>query len=1165
MTNPPDQARAPEQKRQPAADDAQARASDPKASVWVSANAGSGKTHALTTRVTRLLLEGTEPERILCLTFTKAAAAEMASRLYQRLGDWAMESDETLAREIAKIEGPIPGKEKLTRARRLFARAIETPGGLKIQTIHAFCERLLGRFPLEAKVPPNFDILDERSAAEILQDVRDAVLSRAREDAESPLGLALSHVVGRIDETVFDRLMREMTAKRASFARLTDHYGGVEGVAVAIRVALNVKPNETVESARAELFEEPGFPEAELRAGLEALRTGTVTDQKQAAKLAAVLGAGEARDVLRDTYLEIFLTGEGEPRKNIITKKQGEKYPDIVEMLAEEQLRILAHVTRLKSVQVAEASEAILRLADEILKGFAEAKRRRAYLDYEDLIARTRDLLMTSTMAPWVLYKLDGGIDHILVDEAQDTSPDQWDVISELTVEFLSGAGARGVARTIFAVGDEKQSIFSFQGADPQRFDEMRRHFEQRVKAAELTWSPVRLVRSFRSVPEVLKAVDAVFARAGEGLTASGQVDEHIAVRDLDAGLVELWDLERPDEKAEADPWDAPLDYINEADPRARLAERIALTIEDWLIEKEMLAAKGRAIRPGDILILVRRRDAFVTEMIRRLKAKNIPVAGADRMVLTDEIAVMDLMALGRFVLLPEDDLNLATLLKSPLVGLDEDDLFELAWNRGGRKLWHVLQKRSAENERFKTAHDLLTRLLARADFEPPYEFFAHVLGEEKGRLKLLSRLGTDAGDPIDEFLSLALDFERDHAVSMQAFLHWVERGGAEIKRDMDKGRDEVRIMTVHGAKGLEAEIVFMPDTTSAPGAQHDPGLISLPTDPPLLLWPVRKKDEDAVTGAARDLHRLAQTEEYRRLLYVAMTRARDRLYVAGYRGTREPAADCWYNLIAASLKPLAQEITLDETHTIWRIEGEQKGEIKPEHAVIETVARELPSWARIAAAPEPSPSRPLAPSRLPPDGPIEQTALSPLDGDKNARFLRGKLIHRLLQTLPELADAEREASAHRLLASPAYNLDETERAEIAQSTLAVLRDPAFTEIFGEGSRAETALVGKIIFAGKETLVSGQIDRLCVTPTRVLVIDYKTNRPAPPDIERVSKAYLAQMAAYRALLSEIYPGREIACALLWTDGPRLMELPPAALDAALRAPSVNLDLPGPAS
>jgi ATP-dependent helicase/nuclease subunit A len=1145
----------PEQKRRPPADEAQLRASDPEASVWVSANAGSGKTHALTTRVARLLLSGTEPGRILCLTFTKAAAAEMSSRLFAQLGGWAVMEDAPLALAIAGIEGRAPDKDKLRRARRLFARAIETPGGLKIQTIHAFCERLLGRFPLEARVPPNFDVLDERGARELLQEVRDDVLARARADAASPLGRALSLVVGRIDELTFAKLLAEIASKRRLFVKQNERFGGVEGVAAAIRIALGVAPDETAEGIRADLFGS-AFPDKALRHALEALLGGTSTDQKQGAKLAAVLEAGEDRDALADTYCSIFLTGEGEPRVNVITKKQGEKNPAAAATLGEEQVRILAHLARLKSVQVAEASEAILRLADEILKGFAETKRRRALLDYEDLIETVRDLLVKSALAPWVLYKLDGGIDHILVDEAQDTSPEQWDVIAEIAVEFLSGksvADERGrLVRTVFAVGDEKQSIFSFQGADPERFDAMRRHFERSVKAAELKWEPVNLVRSFRSTPEVLAAVDAVFAldAARQGLTASGHVDIHQPVRAGDAGLVEIWDVERPDEKTEADPWDAPLDYMNEGDPRARLATRIADTIAHWRDTGEMLTARGRPIRPGDILILVRRRDAFVSEMIRKLKERGIPAAGADRMVLTDEIAVMDLMALGGFVLLPEDDLTLATVLKSPLVGLDEDELFDLAWNRK-ETLWRALQKRAAENRRYEEAEALLSRLLKRADFEPPYEFFAHVLGEEKGRERLIARLGPDAGDPVDEFLALALDFERDHAPSLQAFLHWVERGASEIKRDMDKGRDEVRIMTVHGAKGLEAEIVFMPDTCALPGASHDPSLIALPTEPKLLLWPVRKKDEDAVTGGARLLDRQARDDEYRRLLYVAMTRARDRLYICGHLGQRALPPGCWYALMSEALKPLAKEVKLANGTTVWRIEGEQKRTPEPAREAAEAGMQKLPPWVGIAAAAEPSPSRPLAPSRLPPEGYAEPPAISPLAGDTSSRFKRGSLIHRLLQTLPDLPVAAREEAARRFLAGPAHRLDEAEREEIAAATLAVLREPAFADIFAEGSRAEVAIVGRIEFAGKPALVSGQIDRLCVTPARVLVIDYKTNRPAPARAEDVAPAYLAQMAAYRAVLRQVYPGREIACALLWTDGPKLMELPTDALDRVL--------------
>lgn len=1145
-----------ETKKSNEADDQQLRASDPEASVWVSANAGSGKTHALTTRVTRLLLAGTEPERILCLTYTKAAAAEMSSRLYARLGDWAMLDDEKLMLEIAGIEGPLPDKTKLTRARRLFARAIETPGGLKIQTIHAFCQSLLGRFPLEAQVPPNFRVLDDRSAADILTEVRDDVLARARSQPGSLLGDALDFIVTRADESSFSKLMGEITSKRSAFKHLMDACGDADGIVEALYKVMGLDPDTTGEDLKSAFFQPDHFPEAAMRHAMKVLLDGIKTDVKTGEKLAAVLGMPQDRRVeAHDTYIAAFLTQKGEPRDKLITKKPAEEHPDVFEALSKEQVRVLVHANRLRSLHVARASAAIIRLAVEILKGFAETKRRRAYLDYEDMIAQTRALLITGTMAPWVLFKLDGGIDHILVDEAQDTSPDQWDVISALTEEFLSGAGARDLTRTIFAVGDEKQSIYSFQGADPRRFDEMQRHFASRVAQADMKWDPVRLVRSFRSTPEVLRAVDLVFANdaARQGLTASGEVDAHDAVRRQDAGRVELWDLERPDEDDSGDAWDAPLDYVSEADPRAKLAQRIARTIRDWLDSGEILPAKGRPIVPGDILILVRRRNAFVSEMVRRLKKLDIAVAGADRMVLTDEIAVMDLMALGEFTLLPEDDLNLAILLKSPLLGLDEDDLFELAHGRGGRTLWHVLSARANEKAHWQAAYALLERLLARADFEPPYEFFAHVLGEEEGRRKILARLGADANEPVDEFLNLALEFEREHVASMQGFLHWLMLGGAEIKRDMDKGRNEVRIMTVHGSKGLEAEIVFMPDTCSPPAGQLAPSLITLDkSDPALLLWPVRKDDEDLMSAQAREQWKQAQEEEYRRLLYVAMTRARDRLYVCGYLGKRKLEEKCWYNLVSEALRPAAEAIEQPDGRTIWRIEGKQTSPVKQMPAIQPVAEKPIAAWLNQSAGAEPSPSRPLAPSRLPPDGQEEPAALSPLAGDRKARFQRGTLIHRLLQSLPDLPAAQRHAAARRLLAGPHLGLGEEAREEIAAAAMAVLEDTRFADLFGPTSRAEAALVGRIEFAGKPVLVSGQIDRLCVTENRVLVIDYKTNRPAPVSLDEVNPAYFAQMAAYRAVLCAIYPEHDVVCALLWTDGPRLMELPAAQLDAALQ-------------
>ena len=1139
--------------RETAPDDAQRRASHPETSVWVSANAGSGKTHALTTRVARLLLAGTAPERILCLTFTKAAAAEMSARLYKRLGGWATMPDEALAAAIADIEGSAPGGAALAAARRLFARAVETPGGLKIQTIHAFCERLLGRFPLEADVPPQFEILDERRASELMDEVRDTVLRRASAAPETPLGRALAHIVSRVDELSFGKLLSEVTGQRGNFAKMLARFGGLEGISAAIRVALSVEPGETSDSLLAGIAR---LPEEEMRAAAAVLAGGTKTDMDRAALLGAVLASPAPSDMV-DDYIGVFLTKEMTPRSRLITKKLGEENPQAADALEREQQRVAGLVERMKAVRVAEATEAIVTIAVAILETFEKTKQARALLDYDDLIAKARALLTTSAMAPWVLYKLDGGIDHILVDEAQDTSPAQWDVVARIADEFLSGSGARGIVRTIFAVGDEKQSIFSFQGADPARFDEMKRYFEKRVKAAERQWDYVPLTRSFRSVPEVLGAVDRVFEleRARNGLTASGDVDPHIAHRALDAGLVEIWELEEPEEGEEASPWDAPLDYVTGEAPMARLAARIAQTIRGWLDSNEMLAAKARPIRPGDILILVRRRNAFVGEMVRHLKKLDIPVAGADRMVLTEQMAVMDLLALGHFVLLPEDDLTLATVLKGPFAGLTEDDLFDLAWQRKGT-LWQAL-KEKADDPRYRQAENLLSRLLDRADFEPPYEFFAHVLAGEEGRKHLLARLGPDAADPIDEFLALALEFERDHAPSLEAFLHWLERGAAEIKRDMDQGRDEVRVMTVHGAKGLEAGIVFMPDTCAAPGGALDPSLLSLPPlgpdGPELLLWPVRKKDEDTVSAAARDRLRELRAAEYRRLLYVAMTRARDRLYVAGYRGANPPSPDCWYEMICEALIPKAEEIALEEGRRLWRIEGAQRREIEADVQPDEQEAPELPAWTSRDAPVEPSPSRPLAPSKLPPEGLSEPAASSPVADDGAARFRRGSLIHRLLQTLPDLAPGERRGAAARFLSLSVHGLDGTDQEEIGNAVFHVLENPDFAGIFAPGSRAEVPVAGMIEFRGRPLLVGGQIDRLCITDAEITIVDYKTNRPPPKAAADVAPAYVAQMAAYRAVLTEIYPDRVIRCALLWTEEPELMLLPAEMLENALRA------------
>lgn len=1126
----------------------QAAAADPEASVWVSANAGSGKTHVLINRVIRLLLAGTPPERILCLTFTKAAAAEMSSRLYRTLGEWAVLDDAALAKRVGELEQKEPDAGLLLSARLLFARAIETPGGLKIQTIHAFCERLLGRFPLEAGVPPHFEILDEGTAQENLGLARDELLAEIvemREDKENALVQAFDHIEGIVGEFGFDDLFKEVINKRAALGdMLRAHEGELEQ---GLRSALGLGADEDEDTILKELCD-TGLPAKSLRDALPYLLEGKATDQKTAAVLEPFLSARN-RHAFAEDYISLFFRQDGGLKsvaRSIVTQGATKPAPFILALFEEEQMRVASLVARRQSVRIVEATLALLTLAEELIGRFDAQKTRSALLDYEDLILKSRDLLKRSGSAAWVLYKLDGGLDHILVDEAQDTSPHQWEVVQALAEEFLSGEGVRDLTRTIFAVGDEKQSIYSFQGADPTRFAAMRRFFGARVEEAGKKWHPVELLLSFRSTPEVLQAVDDVFAdlEVADGLNMDGEPPTHYARRALDAGLVEIWPLCEPAEEEESLPWDAPLDYPKAESPDAQLAARIASTIAYWLATKEELKGRGRPIRPGDVLILVRRRNRFVEEMIRALKKENVPVAGMDRMVLTDQIAVMDLMAAASFALFPEDDLTLASLLKSPLIGINEDELFELAYAREG-SLWDAVGTAArTKGGVFAVAYHQLIDILSRADRLRPYEFFAELLVKDGGREKLRSRLGADVDDPVDEFLALALNYERIHTPALQGFLHWVEAGETEIKREMPEGRNEVRVMTVHGSKGLEAEIVFLPDTCAVPDGRYDPRLLPVESsDGKLHLFPGRKANDDAVTGAAREALALERMREYRRLLYVAMTRAKDRLYIAGYRGPKAPPETCWYNLAATALMPKAVEVAHADFGKVWRIEGEQRGEPVVDREMAAHVPDlDLPAWALTPPAPEPSPPTPLSPSKLAEED-TEPAMLSPLQRGGHNRFKRGRLIHRLLQTLPELAPDTRAIAAKRFLREPGWHLNEEAQAEIWQATETVLNEPGFANLFGPGSRAEVPLVGQVRRAGKPIYLNGQIDRLLISDDEIIIVDFKTNRPPPTRIEDVSAAYLGQMAAYHALLASLYPDRAIRAGLLWTDGPRLMEIP----------------------
>jgi ATP-dependent helicase/nuclease subunit A len=1154
----------------------QSIASDPQRSAWVSANAGSGKTHVLTQRVIRLLLAGARPSAILCLTYTKAAASEMSNRVFRRLADWAVLSDEDLGKRIAQIEGKAPDAPKLADARRLFAKALETPGGLKIQTIHAFCEALLHQFPLEANVAGHFSVLDDRAAATLLSDARRSLLTATTPEADRPLAEAFSYVLNLGDESGLETLLEEIVANRNAIRKFTVAAENQGGLDKAIRTKLGLSESDTEMGIAEEYWPLPALCGNTLDRYLE---LANLKGGAKAQDIASALRmAARERDAARRIpLLEMaFLTSKGEPKSDsqFFVKAMLSEAPELAEAVASARAHVITCRDRLKIVRMYGATRAALTLADRLNMDYEYLKKQRSQLDFEDLITRTADLLNKSDVGPWIHYKLDQGIDHILVDEAQDTSPIQWSVIQSLAEDFFSGESARQRVRTLFAVGDEKQSIYSFQGARPERFSEESQRTRHRVSQSGLAFSTVRLPLSFRSTSDVLAAVDHIFTPASNarGLSADGEPVVHRSNRIGHPGAVDLWEIIAPDVAIKEEDWTAPFDATPESAPAAILARRIAHTIGN-LVGNETIVEKGkeRLIEAGDILVLVRKRDAFVNALTRALKRRdNIPVAGADRLRLTSHIAVQDLLALGRFMLLQEDDLSLAALMKSPLLDLTEDDIFAVAALRGdGESVWTHMQKfAGAGNVRLATALNRLTLFLDEHRTLPVHDFYARVLGHHGGRRQFLARLGTEVSDILDEFLTFSLDHESSGLPGLQSFISTLELEAPEVKREQDKGRNEVRIMTVHASKGLEAPIVFLVDGGSKAFTHtHMPKLRLLEQrkdEPPMPIWVPLGNLGNSLTQADAARIQLLAEEEYRRLLYVAMTRAADRLVVCGYRGVRANT-DTWHAMISAAMTdshPHVAAATFPGPEGSWsgikwrvpridlRFEQAERAEPAAAWDVLPVdLDRPLPPQRHLP--------RPLSPSgagTIVDDEADDLLVVSPLFGGKgksDRALEKGRLLHRMMQMLPEIHPGDRADAAERYTDRAARFWPAAERRQLVDRVLKLLSEPDLEAVFATHAQAEVSIMGTLTLGGRDYAVSGRVDRLAVLPERVVILDYKTNRVPPEATQSVPFAHRAQLAIYREILAPLYPGKRIDCVLVYTENGSVHTLKPQALASAL--------------
>ncbi len=1155
--------------------DPQRIAADPAISAFVTANAGSGKTKTLIDRVARLLLAGAEPEAILCVTYTKAAAAEMQRRLFERLGEWCVTPDVKLREQLGALEGRDPlsfDHIALSKARGLFAKALETPGGLKIQTIHAFCEKLLRRFPLEAGVSPGFQVMDDSASAAIAQGALRQVATWVT-DHDDAFAQAYARFSVALDFASFEAMFAAFEAQRGAVGEYLERVGGLAGAVEDVwKVCGFHYGPSSVEAVVAEAMAE--LDRDLWRSVADVLLNGTKTDIKCAGQLLAVATDPDA-DL--DQALAALFTekGAGTPATWPAKTSGLKSREDLRARLLAEQERLEEAREWLRAARVAEDSADALRLAALYVTSHQIEKDARGALDFADLIDRTRVLLTQKVDAAWVLYKLDGGIDHILLDEAQDTAPEQWAILRALTSDFFAGEGAvrwrsqhAGEARdhrTLFVVGDEKQSIYSFQGADPQRLLAETQGYIAQITAAERVGKAVPLTMSYRSTVEVLSFVDALFSapetRSGVPAPAGEDLVRHQPFRVEHKGCVDLWPLERelPGEEREA--WDAPLDAESEQGANRRLAEKIAAEIQalirrgDAVFDKE--TKLWRPAHPGDILVLVRRRKALFEEVLRALKRRGVPVAGADRLSLSAHIVFDDLLALGRFCLFPDDDLTLAALLKSPFCGLSDDDLYALAKGRSST-LWRAVNDRAAERPNWSAARDLLRWALAESRRKQPFEFYALLLGRvddsvRSNRAKVLTRLGEEAAEALDEFLAQVLAAEQRGVRDLEALVADFASLDIVVKREMEGARHEVRVMTAHGSKGLEAPIVFLPETTMKGGARGSP---LMRTADGGFLWCASKANDCAASAEAREMRERKDAEEALRLYYVALTRARDRLVLCGRidARTKDENVGGWY---AAARAAFAHEDIAPGVREIDDPSG-MGGRLRfgPDPMRAEALAPRLasaqvptPAWTLAPAAPETPAARYAAPSTL--EDEARGSAPSPLAQVSGlGRYRRGEIVHRLLQLLPDLEPAARRAAAARLLAAE-RDLTDDQRAEMASAAFGVLEDDRFAAVFGPGSRAEVSVAGGAATLPAELRIAGRVDRLVVTPERVLVVDYKTNRPSPDRIENADPAYLAQMAVYAAVLAEVFPDRPIEAAIVWTDGPKLMAVPEKVMAAAL--------------
>ncbi|HSQ98164.1 MAG TPA: double-strand break repair helicase AddA [Rickettsiales bacterium] len=1106
----------------------QSIASNPEYSIWTSASAGSGKTTVLVKRLLRMLLSGIQPSKILCITFTNTGAVEMRNRINSRLARWLSLDDKELEEEIVSLEGDYTNiNEKVKRARTLFAKILDYSNDFKILTIHSFCQQIIKRFPLEANIIPNFKIADEIASSELLLQAKDELLKINNPEVKE----AVKYVFTYVNEDQFINLLQQTIGQKDNLLYLKSKFNTTEGVINEIRKSFDLKLEDNIEALENDFLSKLDLSifNDELINDIENI--GKQTDLKFIRFFKKEFNLNE--------YILLFLTQENKMRTKVLTNDVIKNFPQLTDFSEFEALRVFDFIEKRNNLINFEFTANFLRLVYCIFDIYSALKKDAGYLDYSDLIFETDRLLNDSKYknlngenpySNWINYKLDEGIDHLLIDEAQDTSPIQWDIVRSITEEFFSGYGQKeNLNRTIFVVGDEKQSIFSFQGADPSNFHLILKEYEKKINDCGKKFENIFLETSFRSLKSILSITDEIFKEPfrKNAISKLQNIIKHNIVRQDGLGKVEIWplvenDIKKPEKTEEIPNWE--INYLEEIEltNKQKLAETISKEVNTWFQKgKIIFSRKDRVFRPlkySDIMILVKKRDKdFINYLIRQFNKYNIPTMGNDRFNLSESIISQDIISLCKFVLFNEDDLNLANIIKSPILSMTEGDLYKLCKykNENNCSLWSAL----CNNE-------FLNDLIEKSQILTPYEFLFYLFETKNIRKKFKERFLYLADEVLNEILNIANDYEKNHNnATLLSFIEFLEKSDLEIKRDMDQSANEIKIITVHSSKGMESPIIILPDTNHTLGQiQKIDSVLDYKIDGCDFTLPILTKEKTIFTeNLVKERIKKDAEEEYLRLLYVAITRAENELYVCDCK-KKSINENCWYEILRQSINNTNPKTRKSENfkEDILYIGDEDKfdNSQKTEINSIE-IQDEINSIIPIILQSKDSKeeSKIINPSLYYAENIISKPH------EESINIQKGKLVHKLLEILPEAKEKEKIADIY--LKNSQY------KNEIKDTVFNIL--DKFKHLFEKNSKAEVAVFGKI---GND-IISGQIDRLTITEDKVFIIDYKNTNYLP---KQVPEKYKKQLELYKILLEKIYPDKIIECYILWTSFGKIEKL-----------------------